>query len=58
MIGTERNRIARLHLESLHIQTILQILNRNDGIFPTAYVRCLSHLYLDLCCMQTSPLAI
>lgn len=37
VIGTERDWIARLHLESMHYRTIAQMLHRSEAILPPAY---------------------
>lgn len=44
IIGKEKNKTARLHLESLHIQTTDNTLNRNSGNLPPIYTRCLRHI--------------
>ena len=44
IMGKEKNKTARLHLESLHIQTTDNTLNRNSGNLPPIYTRCLRHI--------------
>ncbi|XP_049267386.1 uncharacterized protein LOC125756556 [Rhipicephalus sanguineus] len=44
IIGKEKDKSARLHLESLHIQTTDNTLNRNSGNLPPIYTRCLRHI--------------